>query len=84
MLSRGSTAIHWKNERTPFATRLENITTTLGASRHKMRERSRLRREASAADQRHDVKSSSHVPRVLPATIVTDMSHNRTPHMSLT
>jgi hypothetical protein len=38
ILSRGSTAIHCKNERTPYATRLENITATIGASRHKMRE----------------------------------------------
>ena len=29
MLSRGSTATHCKNERTPYATRLDNITTTL-------------------------------------------------------
>jgi hypothetical protein len=57
-----STSTHRTNDRAPCATKLENTTTTVAASQNKMRERSRLRRGASRAGQRHATNNSSDVP----------------------
>jgi hypothetical protein len=57
-----STSTHRTNDRAPCGTKLENTTTTVAASQNKTRERSRLRRGASRAGQRHAINNSSDVP----------------------